>query len=211
VDHVPSVEIILPVRCGAPGRLRQLRTATWPRWRFQKAEAHPPCYRTNNICEHQVHSEQLQQHLRSNKVMVKSVQSQRAPLKLEIPLTTHTHVSYTRCNTGFLFGFGPDTGARALRYTIHSATPHTVQYSSAVLKPVQRFHLDSELASRDKGAPREGRTRGGRFWGVLCGQYPVLCTAPQRRTPGKFLLVENGRLEPRGWNSFQRGFKHSHQ
>ena len=126
VDHVPSVEIILPVRCGAPGRLRQLRTATWPRWRFQKAEAHPPCYRTNNICEHQVHSEQLQQHLRSNKVMVKSVQSQRAPLKLEIPLTTHTHVSYTRCNTGFLFGFGPDTGARALRYTIHSATPHTV-------------------------------------------------------------------------------------
>jgi hypothetical protein len=54
-------------------------------------------------------------------------------------------------------------------------------------------------------------TKTGRLWGVLCGQCPALCTVPQRMIPGNFLLVENGRLEPRGWNPFQRGFKHTHQ
>ena len=55
-------------------------------------------------------------------------------------------------------------------------------------KQVHPFTPDSEHC---------GGQTGGRFWGALCGQYPVLCTVPQRRIPGKFLLMENGRLEPR--------------
>jgi hypothetical protein len=34
----------------------------------------------------------------------------------------------------------------------------------------------------------------------------VLWAVPQRKTPGKFLLVANGWVEPQGRNAFQRGF-----
>jgi hypothetical protein len=49
--------------------------------------------------------------------------------------------------------------------------------------------------------------------GGLCCEDSTRCCAqcPREESQEWFSLVENGRLEPQGWNAIQRGFQRTHQ